>query len=91
MRRSDPLSPSPHKRYAWHFALRAPPGAGPRPALMAAVVTAWGLRLSYNFAIKGGYSVGGEDYRWAEIRTWPGFDRGFELFNLLFIWCATQG
>ena len=61
-----------------------------RGALMCALTLTWGLRLTYNFARKGGFS-GGEDYRWAEIRTWPGFDRGFELFNLLFIWCATQG
>ena len=58
---------------------------------MAAVVTAWGLRLSYNFAIKGGYSAGGEDYRWAEIRKWfnaPGWK--WEVFNLVFICFAQQ-
>ena len=55
---------------------------------MAAVVTAWGLRLSYNFAIKGGYSAGGEDYRWAEIRKWfPGWR--LELFHLVFV-CGFQ-
>ena len=74
--------------YAWHFAASADEAARPRVVLMAVLVTAWGARLTYNFIIKGGYS-GGEDYRWAEIRSWPGFDRGWELFNLLFI-CTFQ-
>ena len=52
--------------------------------LLATLASIWGLRLTANFARKGGFS-GGEDYRWAEIRTWPGFDRGWEVFNLLFI------
>ena len=73
--------------YVWHFYISAP---SPRLLLMAVLSTVWGVRLSANFALKGGFS-GGEDYRWAEIRSWPGFDRGFELFNLLFIWYATRG
>ena len=32
--------------------------------LMAALVTLWGVRLTFNFARKGGYQKGGEDYRW---------------------------
>jgi steroid 5-alpha reductase family enzyme len=67
--------------YCWHFYLSAP---SPRLLLMAVLSTVWGVRLTANFAVKGGFS-GGEDYRWAEIRSWPGFDKGFELFNLLFI------
>ena len=74
--------------YAWHFALSAPPAAKPRLLLMALLATIWGSRLTYNFALKGGFS-GGEDYRWAEIRKWPGFVRGWELFNLTFI-CLFQ-
>lgn len=54
---------------------------------MAVLVAAWGLRLTWNFAIKGGYR-GGEDYRWVVIRTWfPGWR--FEVFNFVFI-CFTQ-
>ena len=67
--------------YVWHFYFSAP---SPRLLLMAVLSTVWGVRLTANFALKGGFS-GGEDYRWAEIRSWPGFDRGFELFNLLFV------
>lgn len=59
--------------------------------LMALLVTAWGLRLSYNFYRKGGYSIipwkGEEDYRWKVMREHP-LLRGrlrFGLFNLLFI------
>jgi steroid 5-alpha reductase family enzyme len=50
---------------------------------MAILVTLWGLRLTFNFARKGGYS-GMEDYRWAILRgrmkPWQ-----FQIFNLLFI------
>ncbi len=40
----------------------------PRINLMTFLVVIWGIRLTYNFAIKGGYSKGGEDYRWAVVR-----------------------
>lgn len=43
-----------------------------RTFLMATVATIWGLRLTYNFARRGGYSFppwkGEEDYRWEQIR-----------------------
>ena len=69
--------------YVWHLALSAPEAAcQPRLLLMATLTTLWGGRLSWNFYVKGGFS-GGEDYRWAEIRTWPGFKQGWELFNLV--------
>ena len=35
---------------------------------MLALVTLWGARLTFNFARKGGYAPGGEDYRWAVLR-----------------------
>jgi steroid 5-alpha reductase family enzyme len=51
---------------------------------MLALVTAWGVRLTYNFARKGGYQPGGEDYRWPILRKrMPRWQ--FELFNLFFI------
>ena len=31
-------------------------------------MTLWGLKHTYNFFRKGGFSKGGEDYRWAYIR-----------------------
>ena len=50
---------------------------------MALLVTAWGARLTFNFARKGGYT-GTEDYRWAILRgrMSPAL---FQVFNLLFI------
>ena len=52
--------------------------------LMAILVTLWGIRLTFNFARKGGYAPGGEDYRWAVLRgRMPGWQ--FWLFNLFFI------
>ena len=75
--------------YAWctaqHF------GFEPRLVLMAALVTLWGLRLTYNFSRRGGYSwkfwQGEQDYRWAEVRKRPGFGGkwAWMLFNLAFI------
>jgi steroid 5-alpha reductase family enzyme len=51
---------------------------------MLALVTAWGVRLTYNFARKGGYAPGGEDYRWGVLRArmsrWQ-----FQVFNAGFI------
>ena len=63
----------------------------PRIWLMLILVSAWGLRLSYNFYRKGGYSLipwkGDEDYRWKVLRDNP-FLKGrlrWGLFNFLFI------
>lgn len=48
------------------------------------LVALWGLRLTFNFARKGGYAAGGEDYRWAVLRErmapWQ-----FQAFNVGFI------
>jgi steroid 5-alpha reductase family enzyme len=51
---------------------------------MAALITLWGGRLTYNFARKGGYRRGGEDYRWAVIRDKLG-PLGWQVFNFLFV------
>ena len=68
--------------YLWVFAASAGL-ADARLDVMAALVTVWGARLTFNFARKGGYS-GMEDYRWAVLRAqmkpWQ-----FQLFNLFFI------
>ncbi|WP_432206665.1 DUF1295 domain-containing protein [Microbacterium phyllosphaerae] len=71
--------------YVWIFTGTALAGGedASRLVLMAVLVTLWGVRLTYNFARKGGYT-GMEDYRWAILRgrmkPWQ-----FQLFNLLFI------
>jgi steroid 5-alpha reductase family enzyme len=74
--------------YAIHFALHSNPlftaklGSislpsmaditNPRTMLIAVLATAWGLRLTFNFWRKGGYSGGlfrgEEDYRWVEMK-----------------------
>lgn len=69
--------------YVWVFAGFA--GLqDPRLNLMAGLVTLWGARLTFNFARKGGYRPGGEDYRWAVLRGRMG-SAAFQLFNLFFI------
>ncbi|MGO4593471.1 DUF1295 domain-containing protein [Leifsonia sp. 2TAF2] len=69
--------------YVWVFA-GAAGLADARLDLIAVLVTLWGARLTFNFARKGGYRPGGEDYRWVVLR---GRMRpaGFQLFNLFFI------
>ena len=63
-----------------------------RTIIMAILVTIWGLRLTYNFSRRGGYSIyfwkGEEDYRWKEVRksiTLFKSNFNWTLFNLLFI------
>jgi steroid 5-alpha reductase family enzyme len=74
--------------YGW-MTVAAFPSA--RVILMASLITIWGLRLSYNFYRKGGYSIipwkGEEDYRWKILRAEPVLKGRlrFGLFNLLFI------
>ena len=71
--------------YVWIFAVAALIAGvdATRLVVMALLVTAWGARLTFNFARKGGYT-GMEDYRWAILRgrmkRWQ-----FQVFNLLFI------
>ncbi|KRB38803.1 DUF1295 domain-containing protein [Microbacterium sp. Root180] len=71
--------------YVWIFAISALLAGedAVRLIVMAVLVTAWGARLTFNFARKGGYT-GMEDYRWAILRgrmkPWQ-----FQLFNLFFI------
>ncbi|MEC5150039.1 DUF1295 domain-containing protein [Cryobacterium sp. GrIS_2_6] len=69
--------------YAWVFAA----GSGfddVRLVTIAVLVTLWGARLTFDFARKGGYAPGGEDYRWAVLRGRMSPAR-FGLFNLFFI------
>ena len=58
--------------------------ADARLNVMLALVVLWGARLTFNFARKGGYAPGGEDYRWTVLRgRMPRWQ--FEVFNLCFI------
>ncbi len=55
-----------------------------RLVLMQTLVTLWGIRLTYNFARKGGYQLSSEDYRWPVMR--KRLTRvQFELLNVVFI------
>ena len=75
--------------YVWIIAVRG--GMKTRLILFALIVTAWGIRLTINFARKGAYRLkfwdGEEDYRWAIVRKHSVFRRRilWVLFNLLFI------
>lgn len=62
-----------------------------RMIFLAILVTIWGVRLTYNFNRRGGYSLkfweGDEDYRWAVLQQKDPFNKKwvFSLFNLFFI------
>ena len=80
--------------YVWYFTAES--GYDPRMVLMSIIATIWGLRLSYNFGRRGGYSiyfwVGEEDYRWKELKRIAPFLRprlNWAVFNLFFI-CLYQ-
>lgn len=66
-----------------------------RLILMSVLVTIWGIRLTYNFSLKGAYSwkfwQGEEDYRWKVLRQKPEFQNPWKwrFFNFGFI-CLYQ-
>ncbi|KAI9904991.1 hypothetical protein N3K66_001520 [Trichothecium roseum] len=72
--------------YIVHFALWARLSGVPssRLELAAAFSTLWSARLTYNYARKGGYNIGSEDYRWEILQRyvpkWVWF-----IFNVTFI------
>lgn len=79
--------------YVWFMAYKG--GFDSRLVLMACLATAWGIRLTLNFARRDAYSLkfwsGEEDYRWAILRQNPilqGKVR-WTLFNFFFI-CLYQ-
>lgn len=75
--------------YAWFFAQQS--GWNLRMVIMAVLVSLWALRLTYNFARRGGYHwipwKGEEDYRWGVLRQNPLFQKriNWVLFGLFFI------
>ena len=75
--------------YVWIIAYQS--DFQPRMTIMAVLVSIWAIRLTFNFARRGGYSwkfwTGEEDYRWSILRAKPGFEQQWKwiLFNLLFI------
>jgi steroid 5-alpha reductase family enzyme len=69
--------------YLWIFAASVN-FSDARVNVMAVLVTLWGARLTFNFARKGGYQPGGEDYRW-EILRQRMTPAQYQVFNIFFI------
>ncbi|VEU80846.1 DUF1295 domain-containing protein [Haploplasma axanthum] len=75
--------------YAWVMAIKG--GMDLRIVIMAVLITLWGIRLTYNFAKKGAYSIkfwsGEEDYRWVVLKNNPKLNKRWKwgLFNFFFI------
>ncbi len=75
--------------YTWVIAVRG--GMSTRLVVMAVLATLWGMRLTFNFARKGAYTLkfweGVEDYRWSVLRAKMEFQPRWKwmLFNLFFI------
>ena len=59
-----------------------------RVTVMTVLVLLWSIRLTGNFALKGGYQPGGEDYRWAYLRANTTRVQ-FQILNVTFI-CPGQ-
>ncbi|KAF9577442.1 hypothetical protein BGW38_007346, partial [Lunasporangiospora selenospora] len=60
----------------------------PRVYLATLLISLWGIRLTYNFYRKGGYSLDNEDYRWPYLASKIPMGAWF-LFNIVFI-CLFQ-
>lgn len=79
--------------YVWFMAYKG--GFDGRLVLMACLATAWGIRLTLNFARRDAYSwkfwQGEEDYRWAILRENPALKGKvrWTLFSFFFI-CLYQ-
>ena len=75
--------------YAWIIAANG--GMKARLVIYALIVTAWGIRLTVNFARKGAYSIkfwtGVEDYRWSIVHSTKYFRNpiAWTAFDLFFI------
>jgi len=75
--------------YVWVIAAKS--GMKTTLVIYALIVTAWGIRLTINFARKGAYSIrfleGREDYRWSIVHSSPIFrsNLAWAMFNLFFI------
>lgn len=72
--------------YNCHYALWAHLTGLPTQRLdhVMAVTILWGVRLTFNYWRKGGYSIGSEDYRWAKVKAYIGPFWMF-IFNIVFI------
>ncbi|KAF1996543.1 DUF1295-domain-containing protein [Amniculicola lignicola CBS 123094] len=51
---------------------------------LMAVTILWGVRLTFNYWRKGGYTIGSEDYRWAIVSKYVG-RAGMTVLNIFFI------
>ncbi|KAI9320730.1 hypothetical protein BX666DRAFT_1875333 [Dichotomocladium elegans] len=73
--------------YAWHYTIHDYLNRSefhPRLLLGAILISIWGVRLTYNFARKGGYEWNGRDYRFVYIGGKIG-ELGMTLLNFIFI------
>lgn len=55
-----------------------------RVNIITLLVCLWSVRLTFNYALKGGYWFGGEDYRWEHVRNQLGPVK-FQLLNFFFV------
>lgn len=70
--------------YSWIYLMQSSTPTHPRLVVMTILPTVWGVRLSYNFFRKGGYTWHGEDYRWKEIQKRVHWIL-YQIFNATFI------
>ncbi|OLY84225.1 hypothetical protein AYI68_g1612 [Smittium mucronatum] len=56
-----------------------------RTFYVSLIIIIWGIRLTYNFYRRGGYSLDSEDYRWEYVKAFVNHPILWELLNLFFI------
>lgn len=79
---------------AYHIAVAPEAANGARQALVLALVSLWGLRLTANW-LRSWTGMGHEDWRYAEFRRswggwyWPGSLAGIHMFPTLMTWLGS--
>ncbi|WP_320127399.1 DUF1295 domain-containing protein [uncultured Sphaerochaeta sp.] len=73
--------------FSWIYAASNP--ANPTGWLAFLLIALWGIRLTANFARKGGYTQE-QDYRWTILQSRIHTKIGWQAFNLFFIACYQQ-
>ncbi|OQS02406.1 integral membrane protein [Thraustotheca clavata] len=74
--------------YSWNFlvvGLNRGYALDVRMSIVVGLITMWGVRLTYNFYRRGGYTWTGEDYRWEFVRKMVPNPFLWHIFSFVFI------
>lgn len=79
--------------YTWNYVLYSymHNGVSNRLKIVVLFQTIWSIRLTWNYASRGGYDKGSEDYRWVHVHKWFPHPVVWNTFNLVFISIIQNG